>query len=148
MAERDDDCVQVDIGPVTSTSARAWIAYASDTLVDLRELPEIDIVAGALDAFAELLDEWRPIAERAEPFRWVSEEPLERVTYLLNALYWAGTIVEREAATGRAHLRPPEADEFHIVLVRAALTALEQGSEADAHFVEELRGVWGIARLN
>jgi hypothetical protein len=148
VAERDDGHVEVDIGPVSSTSARAWIAYASDTLVDLRELPEIDTVAGAFDAFVELLDEWRPIAERDEPFRWVSEEPPERVTYLLNALYWAGTIVEREAAVGRAHLRPPETDEFHIVLVHAALTALEQESGADAHFVQELRGMWGIARLN
>jgi len=70
------------------------------------------------------------------------------VQYLVNALYWTGIIVEREAAAGRARLRPPEADEFHVVLVQAALTALEHESEADAHFVEGLRGVWGIARLD
>ena len=86
------------------------------------------------------------IAERDEPFRWVSDEPPERVQYLVNALYWTGTIVEREASAGRARLRPPEADEFHVVLVHAALTALERESEADAHFVQELRGLWGIAR--
>jgi hypothetical protein len=45
-------------------------------------------------------------------------------------------------------LRPPETDEFHLVLVQAAMTALERESEADAHFVEELRGVWRIARLD
>ena len=133
------------MGPVSPASARAWIRYAGETLTELRDLPHIEAVAGALDAFAALLDEWRPIAERGEPFRWVSEQPAERVKYLVNALYWTGTIVEREAAAGRAHLRPPETDEFHVVLVHAALTALEQESDGDAHFVAELRGLWGVA---
>ena len=126
----------------------AWIAYASDTLTELRERPDIDVIAGALDAFAALLDEWRPIADRAELFRWVGDAPPERVQYLLNALYWTGTIVQREAPAGHVRLRPPETDEFHLVLVQAAMTALERESEADAHFVEELRGVWPIARLD
>ena len=138
--------MQVDVGPVSRASARAWIAYASDVLASLRDRPDIELIAGALAAFAALLDEWRVIAERAEPFRWVSDEPPERVQYLVNALYWTGTIVQREARAGRARLRPPEADEFHVVLVHAALTALERESEADAHFVQELRGLWGIAR--
>jgi hypothetical protein len=135
----------VEVGPVSPQSARAWVAYAGDTLAELRGLPHIEAVAGALDGFAELLDEWRPIAERPEPFRWVSDQPAERVKYLLNALYWSGIIVEREVPSGRAHLRPPEADEFHFVLVHSALGALEQESDSDAHFVAELRGVWGVA---
>lgn len=148
MVACDDEQVQVDVGPVSRASARAWVAYATETIAELRDRPDIDLIAGALDAFVARLDEWRSIAEREEPFRWVSDEPPERVQYLLNALYWTGTIVEREASAGRARLRPPEADEFHVVLVHAALNALERESEADAHFVEELRGVWGIARLD
>ena len=146
MATCDDEQVQVDVGPVSRASARAWIAYATETVTELRNRPDVDLVAGALDTFVALLDEWRSIAERDEPFRWVREAPPEQVQYLVNALYWTGTIVQREASAGRARLRPPEADEFHVVLVRAALNALEHESEADAHFVEELRGVWGIAR--
>jgi hypothetical protein len=138
--------VQVDVGPVSRDSARAWIAYATETVAELRDRPGTDLIAGALDAFAAQLDEWRSVAARDEPFRWVGDAPAEWVQYLLNALYWTGTIVEREASAGRARLRPPEADEFHVVLVHAALNALEHESEADAHFVEELRGVWGIAR--
>ena len=148
MATCDDEQVQVDVGPVSRASARAWIAYATETVTELRNRPDVDLVAGALDAFVALLDEWRSIAERDEPFRWVSDEPPERVQYLLNALYWTGTIVEREASAGRARLRPPETDEFHVVLVHAALNALERESEADAHFVEELRGMWRVARLD
>jgi hypothetical protein len=148
VVARDDTCVQVDIGPVSRASAQAWIAYATEIVTELRDRPDIDLIAGALDAFVELVDEWRSVAERAEPFRWVRDAPPEQVQYLVNALYWTGTIVEREASAGRARLRPPEADEFHVVLVHAALTALERESEADAHFVEELRGMWRIARLD
>lgn len=112
----------------------------------LRELPDEELSPRLLDAFAALLDEWRPIARRAEPFRWSSDETPERVQYLLNALYVAGTLIEREAAAGRVLLRPAAAAEFHVVLVLEVLAALERESEADAHFVQEMRNIWGIAR--
>jgi hypothetical protein len=115
-------------------------------VVLLRTLPEQELPSQALAAFASLLDEWRPIAERAEPFRWSREEMPERAQYLLRALYVAGTLVEREAASGRARLRPAIADEFHVVLVHEVLDALERESEGDAHFVREMRNIWGIAR--
>ena len=138
--------MHIEVGPVLSASARAWITYATDMLALLRALPEHQLPKPALDAFASLLDEWRPNVERAEPFRWSSEEQPERVQYLLNALYIAGTLIEREAASGRARLRPAGADEFHVVLVHEALDALEHESDADAQFVEQMRNVWDIAR--
>jgi len=138
--------VRVELGPVSSASARAWLAYATDMLAVLRGLPESELPPRVLDAFGAILDEWRPIAERPEPFRWSSDEPPERAQYLLNALYVAGTLIEREAAAGRTHLRPASADEFHVSLVREVLDALQHESEADAHFVQEIRNVWGIAR--
>ena len=138
--------MRFELGPVSSASAQAWIAYATDMLVVLRTLPEPPLAPRVLDAFASLIDEWRPIAQGANPFRWSTEERPERAQYLINALYVAGTVVEHEAAFGRAHLRPAMADEFHIVLVREVLDALEHESEADAHFVQEMRNVWGIAR--
>ena len=138
--------MRVELGPVSSESAQAWISYATEMLIVLRGLPETQLPAHALDAFGSLLDEWRPIADRGEPFRWSSEEPPERVQYLLHALYVAGTVIEQEAASGRARLRPATADEFHVLLVREALDALEHESVADAQFVEQMRNVWGIAR--
>jgi hypothetical protein len=138
--------VRVEIGPVSSDSARAWIAYAEESLAVLRRLTEQALSPQALEGFASLLEEWRPIADGGGQFRWSSEENPERAKYLLNALYWAGTIVEREAEAGRARLRPQAADEFHILLIHEVLGALEHESDADAHFVEELRNVWGVAR--
>jgi hypothetical protein len=138
--------VRVDLGPVSPESAQAWISYATDTLGVLRALPDEQLPSRALDAFASLLNEWRPIAESGKPFRWSSEEQPERVQYLLNALHVAGTMIEQEAASGRARLRPASADEFHVLLVREALSALKHESDADAQFVEQMRNVWGIAR--
>jgi hypothetical protein len=138
--------VLVEIGPVSNASARAWIAYAQETLKVLRSLTEKSLGPQALEGFTSLLDEWRPIAEGDEPFRWSSEEDPERAKFLLNALYWAGILIEREAEAGRAQLRPAAADEFHLLLIHEVLDALEHESEADAHFVDELRNVWGVAR--
>ena len=138
--------VRIEIGPVSSASAQAWIDYATDMLAMLRALPDEPLPPNALDGFASLLEEWRPIAARPEPFRWSSDEPPERAQYLLKALYIAGTLIEREAASGRARLRPAAADEFHVVLVRESLEALEHQSSADAQFVEQMRNVWGTAR--
>ena len=86
------------------------------------------------------------IAAELDSFRWEGDEDPERVKYLLYGLYTAGLATEREAARGHAYLRPAVADEFHFVLVREVLEALEHESDADAHFVKELRDVWGVAR--
>jgi hypothetical protein len=120
--------------------------YATETLAVLRAHPRPELPEGAFDGFAALLEDWRPIADRDEKFRWSSEERPERAQYLIRALYVAGTIIEDEAAAGRASLRPREADEFHLVLVQAVLDALERESAADAHFVQEIRNIWDIAR--
>jgi hypothetical protein len=138
--------MHVEIGPVSAASAKAWIAYATEMLAMLRALPEPKLPASALEGFVELLDEWRPLAEGDEPFRWSNDEDPERAKYLLNALYRAGLIVEAEAEAGHAQLRPAAADEFHLLLVHEVLDALEKESEADAQFVEGLRSVWGVAR--
>lgn len=138
--------MQIELGPCSPGSARAWVEYATSTLELLRALPEGQLPAHALDSFTELLEQWRPIAMRPEPFRWSAELPSERVQYLLHALFVAGTVVETEAESGRAELRPAAADEFHIVLVHEALAALEHGNDADVQFVEQMRNVWDIAR--
>jgi hypothetical protein len=138
--------VQVDVGPISSASARAWIEYATNMLTLLRTLSEQELPSRALDAFASLLDEWRPLAQGDKPFRWVTDETPDRAKYLINALFVAGTLIEREVTAGRAHLRPAAADEFHVVVVQDVLRALEQESRADAQFVRQMRNVWDIAR--
>ena len=92
---------------MSAASARAWIVYATEMLILLRTLPEHELAPRALDGFASLLDEWRPIAEGKEPFRWSTEETPERAQYLLNALHVAGMRIERERLAGRTGVPRP-----------------------------------------
>ena len=141
-----DGCVQIEIGPVSGASAMAWIAYGRTVLEHLARQPGSGLSENALDGFAQLLDEWDVIAFATQPFHWTSEQSAEQVEFLMKALYEIGLVVEGENAAGRMRLRPPEADEFHVLVVQQILCEIELEGPAYAHFVDGLRGEWGIAR--
>jgi hypothetical protein len=138
--------VLIEIGPVSRASARAWLDYATIALAELRASDTPRVPERALDRFAQLLGQWRRAANRKGPFHWSTDEPPEKVEFLMNALYSAGVEIERGAAEGRMTLRPPAADEFHIVMVQQVLDTLAHQSRSNAEFVESLRNDWSIAR--
>ena len=132
----------IEIGPVSRTSARAWLEYATVALGELRTSETPRVPDRALDRFAELIPSWR----RAGPFHWSTDESPEKVEFLMQALYSAGLEIERGAAEGRMTLRPAAADEFHIVMVQQVLDTLSHQGRSNAEFVESLRNDWLIAR--
>lgn len=135
----------VQIGPVSSESAVAWLDYADVVVETLRDLDHSGVDEAAIGSFANLLGEWRPIAEASDEFLWRSEETPERVEFLMHSLRRAGDAVEREAnSSGADLLRPPEADEFHLRLVRDVLAALEAHGDGCASFALEMRATWGL----
>ncbi len=141
--------MHVEIGPVSRASARAWFDYATDALAELRAAHPGTVPASALDRFGSLLVEWRECADATDPagpFHWDTDEPPERVEFLMKALYTAGLEIERGAAEGTMTLRPAAADEFHIVMVQQVLATLERQDRSNAEFVESLRNEWTIAR--
>ena len=138
--------MRLEVGPVSHASAVAWLDYAREALAGLRRAQGSRVPTGALNTFGELLDQWGVIAAEDRPFRWISEEPPERVEFLIRALYEGGLVIERESEAHRARLRPPEADEFHVVLVDCALSALEHEGPSYAQFAEGMRNEWDIAR--
>jgi hypothetical protein len=138
--------VLIEIGPVSRESARAWLDYATIALGELRAAEQPLVPARALDRFEELVGQWRRAANRSGPFHWSTDEPPEKVEFLIHALYTAGLEIERGAAEGRMTLRPAEADEFHIVLVQQVLDTLAHQGRSSAEFVEALRNDWLIAR--
>jgi hypothetical protein len=141
--------MRVEIGPVSRASALAWLDYGSRAIAELRAAPARTVPASALDRFESLISEWRETAassDPATPFHWVTDEPPERVEFLMKALYTAGLEIERGAAAGTMTLRPPEADEFHILMVQQVLATLEREDRSNAEFVESLRNEWTIAR--
>lgn len=140
--------VRVEIGPVSRASARAWFDYATEALADLRAAHAGTVPASALDRFGSLLVEWQACADAAPdaPFHWETDEPPERVEFLMKALYTAGLEIERGAVEGTMTLRPAAADEFHLVMVQQVLATLERQDRSNAEFVESLRNEWTIAR--
>jgi len=137
--------VKVEVGPVSHRSAVAWLDYATTALPALRRLPNAQLPAKALVTFGELLAQWRAIVEGdAGPFRWGSQETPERAEYLIRALFEAGLVIERAEAEGEAELRPPEADEFHFVLIDCVLSALDDESPSNAQFAETMRSEWHL----
>ncbi|MGZ4675267.1 MAG: hypothetical protein ACXVJ7_13715 [Acidimicrobiia bacterium] len=140
--------MEVEIGPVSRASTVAWLDYATTALAELRAAPSARVPVSALDRFADLLTQWRRAADAApdQPFHWTTDQPPERVEFLMQSLYSAGLEIERGAAAGTMTLRPPEADEFHIVMVQQVLATLERQDRSNAEFVASLRNEWNVAR--
>jgi hypothetical protein len=139
--------VQVQLGPIAKDQAVIWLEYADDALADLRGMREPTIHPSALDAFADMLREWNGavLDDRAE-WVWIGEDTAEHVEFLMAALYQAGLAMERASRLGKATLRPPEADEFHMMLVGEVLTVLKAEGPSHGQFVESLRAEWEVAR--
>lgn len=140
--------MRVEIGPVASESADAWIAYGRHVLDHLTAAGLVS--SGTVERFVGLLDEFDAVA--ASPtesggwaFHWVGDTSPEEVEFLMKGLYEVGLVVEREHELGRLPLRPAEADEFHIMVVQQILAAIEVEGPAFAQFVEGLRSEWGVA---
>ncbi len=134
----------IEIGPVSRASALAWLEYGTYAIGELRRLQPATIASGAIDAFEELIVAWQRAATE-DPFHWTTDEPPERVEYLMRALYLAGLEIE-DGTTRGMKLRPAVADEFHIVLVRQVLDTLAHEGQSNAEFVDSLRNDWRIAR--
>lgn len=139
--------MQVVIGPLTASSAKVWLDYASSAIAHMRALEEPVVSSAVLDSFEALVGEWQQNLDGDE-FHWSSDEDPERVEYLVNALFHAGDVMEAAAVAGDdSALRPPEADEFHLRLVDGVLTALESQGPPHDHFAEEIRLRWGLDEL-
>jgi hypothetical protein len=141
--------MRVEIGPVPLPNAQAWLDYAAGVIGELRRDPRA-VTSDVLDSFSKYVDDWQATANveaarHDEVFRWNGEAMPETVEYLVFALYRLGVRLTAEEESGLRPPRPAAAAKFHGVLVRSVLTALEREGEGEAHFVRQLREVWGPA---
>ncbi len=130
--------MHVQVGPVPSESARAWLAYARRLVGEYsRQLP-IQVAA----SFSGYLEEWVDHADDGEQFVWEGNAEPEEVEYLLHAWFkLANAVVEQRERTGEP-VAPPEGHLFYCTLVNALLNALRSESRATAEFVEHLAPFW------
>jgi hypothetical protein len=142
--------VHVEIGPLSSASAHAWVDYARGVIKELRDSggkvdgPQtVTMKPDVLDAFSTYLDQWDAAANAGETFRWAGDADPEVVEYLLHAWFnLAKSLLARneERGTGFA---PDESRPFYNAMVVALLDALEgEGQAPTIAFAEELREFW------
>src|SRR5215831_5291416 len=132
--------MHVEVGPVSSASAEAWIGYARQVL-DGARLAGRKVDAGVSDEVAEtfrhFLDEWQSIADRGGDFKWTHDLEPDQVEYLVHAFYRAAQRMSETAqARGRTTM-PPDAAPFYSSLVAGLLDALQAESAGTAGFAEE-----------
>jgi hypothetical protein len=130
---------------VSRSSAEAWIAYGREVIAQLDRAAVPTVSSAALARFSMLLAEWEGVLVREGDFHWETEQGADEVEFLMKALFEVGLAVEREHEAGRMRLRPEEADQFHVTMVRQILAEVEQEGPAFAHFVQNLRNEWNIA---
>lgn len=137
--------MQVEIGPVGGDSVLAWTSYAREVLDHYSGLAASPLPDEDLDRLRQLVDAWEVGARPGEPFRWSAQRETEEVEFLVKGFLALGTAVERDHEATGVPLRPAEADEFHLTLVRQMLAELAAEGPSCAQFAEALRQEWGLA---
>ena len=136
------------VGPVAPDSVVAWAEWAHTVLDDLRH----DCRAGAclsarvLDDIEAYVAEWeRTTGNSGGAFRWQSDVHPDHLEYLTNALYNLDLRLAADGEPSAAAALSVEGRLFHLVLVRALLTALAGESPTHAAFVDQMRASWPTA---
>jgi len=136
--------VHVEVGPVPSASALAWVGYASAVLSSDPGAPQPgdDVPGDVVEAFGSYLDEWRRAAEQGPELFWTTDVPSEMAEYLILAFY---RVVQRLAklaeARGEPH-SPPAGQAFYAMLVHRLLDALAEEGPGSSEFAAHLRSFW------
>jgi CheY-like chemotaxis protein len=138
--------LRVELGPVPSSSVRAWTGNARQVLDGvLRAGPAlpVDLPDEVAVAFRAYLDEWEQRAGEVDPFTWSAEVPVDVVRRLVVYLFGVLTLDDETWDRHGLPWAPPEAAPFYDVLVAAVTEGLaaadaEVGPMLEASWPEEL----------
>ena len=133
------------MGPVASSSARAWTEWAREMIAALRDAPVTSgLPCEVLDSIHTYLDVWAHTAnlDGDGAFRWRAEVPAEELVYLTNALYNLDQCFADLTHQHPGKAQPAEGRVFHVVLVEALIFALTQEGRSEAAFAGQLRPWW------
>jgi hypothetical protein len=127
--------VHVEVGPLPSASALAWLAYAKSVLAERQRSLPVQIVA----SFVGYLEEWREAAEKGDVFHWEGKAEPEEVEYLLHAWHKFATQRQEE---GNAVGGPEEGRQFYNAVVVSLLQALRAENASTAELADQLAEFW------
>ncbi|HEX2273497.1 MAG TPA: hypothetical protein VHG90_06470 [Acidimicrobiales bacterium] len=136
------------VGPVPRDGVVAWAEWAHSVLDDVRNDPRAGacLSARVLDDIEAYVAEWeRTTGLSDDAFRWQSDVHPDDLEYLTNALYNLDLRLAADGDPSRKVALSAEGRVFHLVLVRALLTALAHESPSHAAFVDQIRTSWPTA---
>jgi hypothetical protein len=120
--------VRIELGPLPSSGARLWIAYARTALAEMLASRQPDLAQidpAALEMLEAVLDDWDLSAAQAGELQWQVDLPEKALWRLTGA--WA-LLVEQLAAQEERRgyeIAPPEGEGF----VEAASAAMQGAIE-------------------
>ena len=136
------------LGPVAPDGVLAWTTWAREVIDDLRNDPRAGVCLSdrVLEDIKGYVAEWERTTARSDgSFRWQCELPPEDLEYLSNAFYNLDLHLRSNGRGGSGSALPAEGRAFHLVLVRALLSALALESPTHAAFVDQMQGSWPSA---
>lgn len=131
--------MDVTVGPVAASSARAFADYARRVLSGAGA--GADVPSDAAQAFLGYIEEWEEVSLTSEEMVWTAEAEPEVAEDIIYAFFrLARALDEASRATGA--MAPAEAEPFYRALVAGLLKALEGEGERRADFASSLRASW------
>jgi hypothetical protein len=134
----------VEIGPVPSESALAYVKFCRNRLAEVAADPGDLAAMLTPELLAELrvgLDSWEQVAQAGPVFVWSQDMDLAQVEYQFVAfvrIVLVGDLIGRTSESADDHdaeLRRP----FRVALVNGTLAALEREGHGSAELAAELR---------
>jgi hypothetical protein len=129
----------VELGPVPSASALAWVAYARGVLESSQA---DDLPANVRNEFKTFLSGVERRAHTCVEMRWSTHTSHEELTFVVHAFHRLAVQLNSSDERRRATRMPQAARPFYRVLVRGVLGALASECTASASFAEQLASFW------
>jgi CheY-like chemotaxis protein len=139
--------VDIRVGPVTSASARAWVANTCEIVAAIRANPGVldePVPEDVLELFERFLEEWGAVAEETEVFRWAARADVAAVQRMVE--HWAAVdrMSDEQLSALGVHWSPPEARPFFLALTAGVLDAIAAREEM-RQLADTLAGQWPTA---
>lgn len=137
--------MRVELGPVESTGALLWIAYARTVLAEVitgRVSAAAAVSLEALERFEHYLDDWERVAASQQVFTWSTEVDHDAALEMATSWFHLAEQLEIEAKVRGYALSPPEGEPFYQAVVTGFLGALLRSSEDDAELAAKLQVLW------
>jgi DNA-binding NarL/FixJ family response regulator len=143
LADPDAE-VELRLGPVDSSAARAWVDNTSTIIAAVRANPKIlaePVPNEVLDVFDRFLVTWRALASATEDFYWTARAEAAEVERLVECWARIDRMSDDQLETLGVHWSGPEGEPFFRALTACVIDAVSSRREMES-LATVLAGQW------